>query len=135
MHSVILSTSAGDGLRPNRGDWQWLNDHPTIFNHGTILNRTLAVVNWNILKLVLLGNILLLLLVEDNNTTGTGSEGHIRYFDLYIYYRTADKKFAIYVFLIDIRHLQNFIFWCGLSRRYKPQTLSTCVTTLVAYLI
>lgn len=50
------------------------------------------MVNWHILALVLVADILilLLLLVEDDNTTGTGGEGHITYFDLYIYYRSTD---------------------------------------------
>ncbi|MEH2454366.1 hypothetical protein [Nostoc sp.] len=45
------------------------------------------MVNWYILALVLVGDILLLLLIEDDNTTGAGGEGHIKYFNLYIYYR------------------------------------------------
>jgi hypothetical protein len=49
------------------------------------------VLNWHILTLVLLGDILLLLLVEDDNTRGAGGEGHIIYFDLYINnYRPTD---------------------------------------------
>jgi hypothetical protein len=42
------------------------------------------VVNWHVLALVLVGDILLLLLVEDYNTTGAGGERHITYFDHYI---------------------------------------------------
>jgi hypothetical protein len=38
----------------------------------------------------LVGDILLLLLVEDDNTTRAGGERHIKYFDLYIYYRSTD---------------------------------------------
>ncbi|MBD2525348.1 hypothetical protein [Nostoc sp. FACHB-133] len=48
------------------------------------------MVNWYILTLVLVRDILLLLLVEDDNTTGGGGKGHIKYFDLYIYYRSTD---------------------------------------------
>ncbi|MEH2316052.1 hypothetical protein [Nostoc sp.] len=50
------------------------------------------MVNWHILALVLEADILilLLLLVQDDNTTGTRGEGHITYFDLYIYYRSTD---------------------------------------------
>lgn len=48
------------------------------------------MVNWYILTLVLVGDILLLLLIEDDNTTGAGGEGHIKYLDLYIYYRPTD---------------------------------------------
>ncbi len=50
------------------------------------------MVNWDILALILVADILilLLLLIEDDNTTCAGGDGHITYFDLYIYYRFTD---------------------------------------------
>jgi hypothetical protein len=47
------------------------NDNPTIFNYSASFNHILAVVDWHILTLILVGDILLLLLVKDDNTTGT----------------------------------------------------------------
>ncbi|MGJ5632853.1 hypothetical protein [Nostoc sp. CALU 1950] len=49
------------------------------------------MVNWHIRALVLVADVLLLLLVEDDDTRGAGGEGHITYFDLYINnYRATD---------------------------------------------
>jgi hypothetical protein len=52
-------------------DWllQRFNYNATVFNYSTIFNRALAVVNWLALTLVLVGDVLLLMLVKDNNTT------------------------------------------------------------------
>ncbi|MBD2563360.1 hypothetical protein ACEYW6_22950 [Nostoc sp. UIC 10607] len=61
-----------------------------MFNYSATFNHALAGVNWHILALILVGDILLLLLIEDDNTTGAGGKGHIKYFDLYIYYRATD---------------------------------------------
>ena len=51
---------------------------------------------------------LLLLLIEDDNTTGAGREGHIKYFDLYIYYRPTYaillKNLLLMCLLLVISH-------------------------------
>jgi hypothetical protein len=52
------------------------------------------VVDWGILTLVLLGDVLLLLLVKDNYTTRAVREGHMKYFALYLNYRSREG-FAI----------------------------------------
>ena len=59
------------------------------------------MVNWRILALVLVGDILLLLLIKDDNTTDAGGEGHMKYFDLYLYYRFT-----------DVVWLKNLLFMC-----------------------
>ncbi|MHC5726521.1 MAG: hypothetical protein ACYTXY_20785 [Nostoc sp.] len=71
---------------------QGFNHNPTIFNYSATFNHALAVVNWHILAVVLVADILilLLLLIKDDNTTRAGDDGHITYFDLYIYYRPTD---------------------------------------------